>query len=147
MNRIHHWICSSRHWKRTLANKVFPRVLDGVDLGTNVLEIGPGPGLTTELIRARCERLTCLELDPVFTSPLRQRMQNQNVTVVDGDATNMPFSDREFTGAVSLTMCRFGRWCAGSESVTPQNVRMRARSSMRGCTHNCRQQNSSRQPP
>ena len=104
MNRIHHWICSSSRWKRILENEVFPRVFDGVDLGKNVLEIGPGPGLTTDLLRLRCERLTCLELDPVFAGPLRKRMQNTNVTVVDGDATNMPFPDREFTAAVSLTM-------------------------------------------
>jgi ubiquinone/menaquinone biosynthesis C-methylase UbiE len=104
MNRLHHWICSSNRWKRTLANEVFPRVLDGVDLGKNVLEVGPGPGLTTDLLRLRCERLTCLELDPVFASPLRQRMQDKNVIVVDGDATTMPFGDREFTAAVSLTM-------------------------------------------
>jgi ubiquinone/menaquinone biosynthesis C-methylase UbiE len=31
-------------------------------------------------------------------------MQNNNVTVVDGDATEMPFGDGEFTAAVSLTM-------------------------------------------
>ena len=104
MNRIHHWICSSNRWKRILANEVFPRVFDSVDLGKNVLEIGPGPGLTTDLLRSRCERLTCLELDPVFAVPLRQRMQNSNVTVVEGDATNMPFANGEFTAAVSLTM-------------------------------------------
>jgi SAM-dependent methyltransferase len=48
--------------------------------------------------------LTCLELDPVFASPLRQRLQNTNVNVVDGDATSMPFDNEEFTAAVSLTM-------------------------------------------
>lgn len=104
MNRIHHWICSSNRWKRTLATEVLPRVLDGFEVGKNVLEVGPGPGLTTELLRLRCDRLTCLELDPVFASPLRQRLQNTNVTVVDGDATDMPFGDRQFTAAVSLTM-------------------------------------------
>ena len=104
MNRMHHWICSSNRWKRTLATEVFPRVFDGIEVGKNVLEVGPGPGLTTELLRLRCERLTCLELDPIFASPLRQRLQNTNVTVVDGDATDMPFGDREFTAAVSLTM-------------------------------------------
>ena len=46
----------------------------------------------------------CLELDPVFAGPLRKRMQNTNVTVVQGDATNMPFPDGEFTAAVSLTI-------------------------------------------
>lgn len=104
MNRVHHWICSSNRWKRTLTNEVFPRVLDGMDLGKNVLELGPGPGLTTELLRLRCERLTCLELDPVFALPLRQRMQNTNVTVVEGDAANMPFPEGEFTAVVSMTM-------------------------------------------
>lgn len=57
-------------------------------------EIGLGRG-TTERLRLRCERLTSLELDPVFAGPLRERMQNTNVTVVEGDATNMPFADGE----------------------------------------------------
>ena len=104
MNRIHHWICSSKRWKRILSNEIFSRVFAGVDLGKNVLEIGPGPGLTSDLLRSHCERLTCLELDPVFAAPLRQRLQNTNVTVVEGDATNMPFAEGEFTAAVSLTM-------------------------------------------
>jgi ubiquinone/menaquinone biosynthesis C-methylase UbiE len=75
-----------------------------VDLGKNLLEVGPGPGLMTDLLRARCQCLTCLEVDPVFALPLRQRLQNTNVTVVDGHATAMPFGDTEFTAAVSLTM-------------------------------------------
>ena len=104
MNRIHNWICSSKRWRRILAQEVFPRVFDGVELGEHVLEIGPGPGLTTDLLRTRCERLSCLELDPVFAAPLRERTQNTNVTVVEGDATRTPFSDGEFTSAVSLTM-------------------------------------------
>jgi len=45
-----------------------------------------------------------LEVDPVFAAPLRQRMQNTNVTVIVGDATDMPFRDGDFTAAVSLTM-------------------------------------------
>lgn len=104
MNRIHHWICSSSHWKRTLADKVLPWVLSGVDLGSNVLEVGPGPGLTTELLRARYDRLTCIEIDPEFALPLRTRMQETNVTVIQGDATSMEFPDATFSGAISLTM-------------------------------------------
>jgi 16S rRNA A1518/A1519 N6-dimethyltransferase RsmA/KsgA/DIM1 with predicted DNA glycosylase/AP lyase activity len=61
MNRIHHWVCSSNRWRRILTAEVFPRVLAGIDLGKNVLEVGPGPGLTTELLRLRCERLTSVE--------------------------------------------------------------------------------------
>lgn len=104
MNRLHHWICSSNRWKRILAKEVLPRVLNGVNLGANVLEVGPGPGLATELLRKRCEHLTCLEIDPVFALPLRDRMKHTNVIVVEGDGANMQFPDGAFTSAVSLTM-------------------------------------------
>src|SRR5215471_5717989 len=100
MNRIHHWYCSSNRWRRMLETEVFPRVFDGIDLGNDVLEIGPGPGLTTDLLRKKCERLTCLEIDPVFAAPLRERMRNTNVTVVEGDAARMGFEDGRFSGVV-----------------------------------------------
>ena len=41
MNRLHHWICSSNGWRERLAHDMVPYVLDGADLGRNVLEIGP----------------------------------------------------------------------------------------------------------
>lgn len=104
MNRIHHWYCSSDRWRRILETEMFPRVFCGVDLGNEVLEIGPGPGLTTDLLRSKCERLTCLEIDPAFAAQLRKRMQGTNVTVIEGDATRMSFEDRRFSAAVSLTM-------------------------------------------
>ena len=100
MNRLHHWICSSNRWKRIVAEEIVPRVLDGVNLGSHVLEVGPGPGLATELLRKRCPRLTCLEIDPVFALPLRDRMKNTNVTDVEGDGTNMQFPDSEFSSVI-----------------------------------------------
>jgi SAM-dependent methyltransferase len=104
MNRIHRWYCSSNHWKRFLKKELFPRVFSGFDLGNDVLEIGPGPGLTTELLLEKCERLTCLEIDPAYAEPLRRHMKNANVTVVEGDATRMDFEDGRFSGVVSLSM-------------------------------------------
>jgi ubiquinone/menaquinone biosynthesis C-methylase UbiE len=74
------------------------------DLGAHVLELGPGPGLTTDLIRPSVTRLTALELDPKFATTLRSRLRGSNVRVVEGDATDMPFADEEFSGAVSFTM-------------------------------------------
>ena len=54
MNRIHHWICSSKRWKRILSNEIFSRVFAGVDLGKNVLEIRPGPGhIPTPMLQDR----------------------------------------------------------------------------------------------
>ena len=47
MNRIHNWYCRSAHWTRTLERQVLPWALGGTDLGPDVLEVGPGPGLLT----------------------------------------------------------------------------------------------------
>jgi SAM-dependent methyltransferase len=69
-----------------------------------VLELGPGPGLTTDLLRISVKRLTALELDPKLANALTLRLQGSNVQVIEGDAANMPFLDSEFSGAVSFTM-------------------------------------------
>jgi len=81
-----------------------PWVLNGVDLGTGVLEVGPGPGLTTDILRPRIAHLTALEIDSALALSLAARMRGSNVTVIQGDATEMPFPDAEFTGAVCCTM-------------------------------------------
>jgi len=81
-----------------------PWALAGSDLGSNVLELGPGPGLTTDLLRASLTRLTALELDSKLAHALRLRLKDGNVRVVEGDAADMPFEDAEFSGAVSFTM-------------------------------------------
>jgi len=104
MNRLHHWYCQSEGWKHQLENEILPWSLDGVDLGGEVLELGPGPGLTTDWLRHRCRRLTCLELDPTLAHSLRQRMGNENVTIQLGDATAMPFPDKTFSAVLSFTM-------------------------------------------
>jgi SAM-dependent methyltransferase len=81
-----------------------PWVVSGADLGQNVLELGPGPGLTTDLLRLKLERLTAIEVDPGLAASLRSRLSGSNVEVIAGDATTMPFADGQFSGAVSLTM-------------------------------------------
>lgn len=103
MNRLHHWLCRSGHWKRTVEQRV-PWVLAGSDLGSEVLEIGPGPGLTTDLLRLHTKHLTALELDRKLADALRAHLRQANVDVVHGDATEMPFADQQFSGAVSFTM-------------------------------------------
>lgn len=103
MNRIHQWLCRSDRWRATLQQRV-PWVLGGNDLGPNILELGPGPGLTTDLLRMSVERLTALEIDPKLASALTARLRGSNVEVFEGNATDMPFGDSEFSGAVSFTM-------------------------------------------
>jgi ubiquinone/menaquinone biosynthesis C-methylase UbiE len=104
MNEAHLKYCSSDEWAEGLKRYMIPGALDGVDLGDNVLEVGPGPGRTTELIRTRTARLTAVEIDPMLAEALRERMKDTNVTVIEGDATALPFGDAEFSGACSFTM-------------------------------------------
>jgi len=104
MNRLHRWYCRSGHWKQQLENEILPWALTGVQLGDDVLEVGPGPGLTTEWLLRRGERLTCIEIDPALVGSLRRRLNNPNLSVHCGDATAMSFRDRTFSAAVSFTM-------------------------------------------
>jgi len=103
MNRLHRWLCRSDHWRSTVAQRL-PWAIGDTDLGSNVLEIGPGPGLTTDLLRASVPQLTALEIDATLASSLRSRLKGSNVQVIEGDATKMPFRDSEFSGALSFTM-------------------------------------------
>jgi ubiquinone/menaquinone biosynthesis C-methylase UbiE len=104
MNRLHRWYCQSSQWKQKLENKILPWSLGGVDLGDEVLEVGPGPGLTTDWLRHRCKNITCIEVDPQLANSLNHRVASTNVSVQCGDATAMPYGDRTFSGAVAFTM-------------------------------------------
>src|SRR6516162_1846494 len=104
MNRFHRWICRSARWQRMLERQVLPWALEGVDLGPNALEVGPGPGLTTNLLRLRVDRLTAVEIDRKLATSLGARLKGTNVSTVQGDATSLPFRASSFSGAASFTM-------------------------------------------
>ena len=104
MNLLHHWYCRSDGWAKIVQDYMLPNAFQGLDLGENALEIGPGPGRTTEWIRERVPALTAIEIDHDLAESLKTRMADTNVTVVEGDATKMPFPDASFTGAVCFTM-------------------------------------------
>lgn len=107
MNQQHLELLASDQWRQTLETLAFPFAFGplGTDaLGDDVLEIGPGPGLTTDLLRTRVPHLTSIELDASLAAQLRDRLDGTNVDVIDGDATAMPFEDGRFSGAVTFTM-------------------------------------------
>jgi len=79
-----------------------PWVLASAELGDDPLEIGPGPGLTTEILRTRVPRLTAVEIDPALARTAASRLTD--VRVVVGDATKLPLPDGRFSAAVCLTM-------------------------------------------
>ena len=103
MNRAHALICSSRWWARTVARDLLPWGLSRLQLGDDVLEIGPGFGATTAVLAERAPRLTVLELDPGYCARLQRRLDGR-VQVVQGSATEMPFPDDRFSAVLAFTM-------------------------------------------
>lgn len=104
MNRLHRWYCRSSQWRRTLDQTILPWSLQGVELGNEVLEVGPGPGLTTDWLRSRAKHVTCVEMDFALANSLHRRMADANVVVRCADATAMPFPDSSFSTAVCFTV-------------------------------------------
>lgn len=58
MNEYHLEMLSSPKWAEMLERDLLPWIVSVGELGEDVLEIGPGPGLTTDLLRKRTARLT-----------------------------------------------------------------------------------------
>jgi SAM-dependent methyltransferase len=104
MNAEHLEILVSDGWRELLRDVIVPWAIGDTDLGDDVLEVGPGPGLTTDLLHPTVPQLTALELDPMLAADLDARLRGTAVTVVEGDATAMPFESGRFSGAVSFTM-------------------------------------------
>jgi SAM-dependent methyltransferase len=104
MNRYHQRYCRSAGWARRVRDGLLPWALQDVDLGPDVLEIGPGFGATTKVLAPGIENLTVIELDPRLAAGLAERVAPASVTVVEGDGTAMSFADALFSGAVCFTM-------------------------------------------
>ena len=84
---------------------VLPWALGDVDLGDDVLEVGPGYGATTDVLADTVPRLTAVEIDDELAAMLVSRFAARpHVTIVCGDATELSFPDGRFSGAASFTM-------------------------------------------
>jgi SAM-dependent methyltransferase len=99
-----HELCGSPEWRAHVQHEVLPTVLETIDLGDDLLEVGPGYGATTDWLRGRVARLTAVEIDGDLAGPLEQRYAGTNVRIVRGDATAMTFAEATFSAAVSFFM-------------------------------------------
>lgn len=104
MNQRHLELCASAEWASTVQHEILPWALGARELGDDVLEVGPGPGRTTEVLRHTTAHLTAVEVDPSLASALAERLRGSNVDVVYADGTALPFDNARFSGATSFTM-------------------------------------------
>jgi SAM-dependent methyltransferase len=105
MNEHHARVCPSPEWQEHMQTVILPRLTQSRELGEEMLEVGPGPGATTDWLRHRVKRLTAVEVEPDAAIKLRARFADDDrVVVLDGDATRLPFADDTFDSAGSFTM-------------------------------------------
>jgi SAM-dependent methyltransferase len=104
MNEIHLQFCASPEWADYVENELLPWALADAELGDHVLEIGAGPGLTTDVLRRRVNKLTAVEVDGALATSLAARLDGSNVEVVQADGTALPFEDGHFDAATCFTM-------------------------------------------
>jgi SAM-dependent methyltransferase len=105
MNENHDRVCPTPEWAEYLHTEVLPQTVSGLDLGETMLEIGPGPGASTDWLRERVARLVAVELDADAAAKLADRFVDAgNVEVHTGDATALPWPDGSFDSVGCFTM-------------------------------------------
>jgi 16S rRNA A1518/A1519 N6-dimethyltransferase RsmA/KsgA/DIM1 with predicted DNA glycosylase/AP lyase activity len=99
-----HEACGGPEW-RTLMRSIVPSAIGDVDLGSDVLEVGPGYGAATDVVCELVPQLTAVEIDGKLARFLTDRFAGQqHVHIVEGDATALDFDTERFTGAICFTM-------------------------------------------
>ncbi len=104
MNVVHNWLCGSALWSRVLKQKLLPWVFYGLSPGGEILELGPGPGLTTELLQAVAPRLIAIEIDFGLARRVAEGLRGTQARVIQADATALPLADCGFTSVICFAM-------------------------------------------
>ncbi len=124
VNADHQQLCGSPEWIAFLHDDLLPRLVAGVDLGHEMLELGPGPGGATEWLRHRVRRLTAIELDPVSAQKLDARFPDGNVSIVRGDCAHTDLADESFDSVCCFTMLHHVASAALQHAVLAEAFRL-----------------------
>jgi SAM-dependent methyltransferase len=123
MNRIHRKLCSSDKWAQMVEDQLLPWSLGGVELGENVLEIGPGYGANLRVLVNQVPSLTALEINPDLVDGLRREFDGR-AEVMQGDGTAMPLPDNEFSSVVCFTMVHHIPTTGGQDALFAEALRV-----------------------
>src|SRR3954464_13301052 len=95
-----HAACGGEEW-RELMRSIVPSAIGDLDLGDDVLEVGPGYGAATDVVSELVRRLTAVEIDEELVAHLTDRFASHpHVDIQRGDGTALEFEDGRFTGAI-----------------------------------------------
>lgn len=103
MNLCHRWLCGSKLWDKHVERTLLPWALDGVELGADTLEIGPGYGANLRLLADRTPELTAVEISEELAERLRARYGHL-AEVIQGDGADLQLPDNRFSSVVCFTM-------------------------------------------
>jgi SAM-dependent methyltransferase len=104
MNETHLQFLASDQWAEMLDTELLPWVEQVGDLGADVLEVGPGPGRTTDLLRERATYVTAVEMDERLADELRTRLAGSNVAVITGDGTETGLDADRFSTVTAFSV-------------------------------------------
>jgi ubiquinone/menaquinone biosynthesis C-methylase UbiE len=110
MNRFENWFCSSSFWRGVTRRRLLPWLLEGMELGEHILEIGAGAGAATQELRKRAARVTSLEYSRDLVVKLAAQNKGEDgktvadVDAVQGDASALPFPDKTFSSVLAVLM-------------------------------------------
>ena len=124
MNENHARVCAGPEWAAYVQTELLPHLVGPIDLGRELLELGPGPGATTDWLRTRVERLVALELEEPAAGLLATRFAGTNVEPVVGDATAMKFPDESFDSVGCFTMLHHIPTAEGQRNLFAEALRV-----------------------
>jgi SAM-dependent methyltransferase len=104
MNENHARVCGSPEWAEYLQTEVLPVVTRDVDLGAEMLEIGPGPGAATDWLRHKVRQLYVVEVDEAAAAALDERYRGTNVEVRTGSGAELDYPDACVDSVGTFTM-------------------------------------------
>ncbi len=84
--------------------EILPVLTRDVDLGSAMLEIGPGPGAATGWLAGKVDKITAVELDPEAAALLAARYAGTNVEVATGSANRLTYPSASFDSVGCFTM-------------------------------------------
>jgi len=124
MNDNHARLCTSPEWAEHIQTEILPVLTRDVDLGDDMLEIGPGPGAATDWLRHRVARLTAVEIDETAAALLADRYAGTEVKIVTGSGAELMYPDGSFDSVGCFTMLHHVPTIAAQNKILSEAFRV-----------------------